>query len=156
MLQDASSVYDGLAVYISLSGPNPIMVQIGKALEQREKKEEPSKKENEEEEEEDKEVTEEKELDLLWKVMEMALATTYLIEESKADMSKSNSHEQKCQHDYRLNDQFGIICKICEEEAENDKQDVAEVDTRLEFVTRPASSNMFVSDDKENVGIYIP
>lgn len=29
------------------------------------------------------------------------------------EVPKSNSHEQKCQHDYRLNEQFGIICKLC-------------------------------------------
>nr|GEY47921.1 SNF2 domain-containing protein CLASSY 1-like [Tanacetum cinerariifolium] len=146
--------------------------QIGKALEQREKNEEPSKKENEEEE--DEEMTEEKELDI------KAVAYRYILILQlplQADAPKS-SHEQKCQHDYRLNEQFGIICKLCghvrseikdvspsflpgvvwtpsketraEEEAENDKQDVVDVDTRLEFVTRPASSNMFVSDDKEN------
>lgn len=157
--------------------------QTGKALEQREKNEEPSKKENEEEE--DEEMTEEKELDMLWKEMEMALATTYLMEESEGlhdEVPKSNSHEQKCQHDYRLNEQFGIICKLCghvrseikdvspsflpgvvwtpgketrtEEEAENDKQDVVDVDTRLEFVTRPASTNMFISDDKENENVW--
>ncbi|GKG39721.1 hypothetical protein Tco_0463866, partial [Tanacetum coccineum] len=119
-------------------------------------------------------MTEEKELNLLWKEMEMALATTYLMEESEADVSKSNSHEQKCKHDYRLNEQLWIICKLCghvrskikdvspsflpgivwtpsketraEEELENDKQDVVDVDTRLEFVTRLDSSNMFVSD----------
>ncbi|PWA77028.1 SNF2 domain-containing protein CLASSY 1 [Artemisia annua] len=98
------------------------------------------------------------------------------------EVPKSNSHEQKCQHDYRLNEQFGIICKLCghvrseikdvspsflpgvvwtpgketraEEEAENDKQDVVDVDTRLEFVTRPASTNMFISDDKENENVW--
>ncbi|XP_024989816.1 SNF2 domain-containing protein CLASSY 1 [Cynara cardunculus var. scolymus] len=153
--------------------------QIGKSLEERENNEVPVK----EEEDEDEEMTEEKELEMLWKEMELALATTYLMEESEGShdlMQKSNTQEQKCRHDYRLNEQFGIICRLCghvrseikdvspaflpgvvwtpskETRAEDDaEQNKENVDTRLEIVCRPASSNMVV-DGKENVWALIP
>ncbi|KAI3731171.1 hypothetical protein L1987_62355 [Smallanthus sonchifolius] len=156
--------------------------QLGKSLDQREKKEVPVK----EEEVDDEEMTEEKELEMLWKEMELALATTYLMEETEGandELAKPTSHERKCLHDYRLNEQFGIICRLCghvrseikdvspsflpgvvwtpcketrtEEESEDNNQDV---DTRLDIACRPASSDMYVTDTKvnENVWALIP
>nr|XP_043630186.1 SNF2 domain-containing protein CLASSY 1 [Erigeron canadensis]XP_043630191.1 SNF2 domain-containing protein CLASSY 1 [Erigeron canadensis] len=155
--------------------------QTGKSLDQKVKNEVPKKVEEEEEE-----MTEEKELEMLWKEMELALATSYLMEETEGlydQVPKSNSQERKCQHDYRLNEQFGIICRLCghvrseikdvspsflpgvvwtpsketraADDSENNEQDV---DARLEIVTRPASSNMDISDKKvnENVWALIP
>ncbi|KAI3778050.1 hypothetical protein L2E82_07029 [Cichorium intybus] len=154
--------------------------QIGKSLEQRENKEIPKK----EEEEEEEEMTEEKELEMLWKEMELALATTYLMEETEGShqVQKFNSQKPKCLHDYRLNEQFGIICRLCghvrseikdvspsflpgviwtpskETRAEDDdlEQNTQDADTRLEIACRPASSNMVISDQKENVWALIP
>lgn len=156
--------------------------QLGKSLDQREKNNDAPLKEEEEEEEE---MTEEKELEMLWKEMELALATTYLMEETEGvhEVPKSTSQEQKCRHDYRLNEQFGIICRLCghvrseikdvspaflpgvvwtpsketrtEDDSENNNEDV---DTRLDITCRPASSDMVISDDKEreNVWALIP
>ncbi|KAL8218051.1 hypothetical protein R6Q57_021424 [Mikania cordata] len=88
--------------------------QLGKSLDQREKKEMNVKEEEEDDEEE--EMTEEKELEMLWKEMELALVTTYLMEETYGltdELAKPTNHERKCLHDYRLNEQFGIICRLC-------------------------------------------
>ncbi|KAI3517493.1 hypothetical protein L1887_16708 [Cichorium endivia] len=152
--------------------------QIGKSLEERENDEVPLK----EEEEEEEEMTEEKELEMLWKEMELALATTYLMEDTEEELQKSKSQEPKCRHDYRLNEQFGIICRLCghvrseikdispsflpgvvwtpskETRAEEDdsEQTTQDADTRLEIACRPASSNMAVSDANENVWALIP
>ncbi|KAD2805273.1 hypothetical protein E3N88_38650 [Mikania micrantha] len=142
--------------------------QLGKSLDQREKKEAPVK----EEEDDDEEMTEEKELEMLWKEMELALATTYLMEETEGindELAKPTSHERKCLHDYRLNEQFGIICRLCghvrseikdvspsflpgvvytpskETRAEDDTEDNNEdVDTRLDIACRPASSDIYL------------
>ncbi|KAJ0764505.1 putative DNA helicase chromatin remodeling SNF2 family [Helianthus annuus] len=152
--------------------------QLGKSLDQREKNEAPVK----EEEDDDEEMTEEQELEMLWKEMELALATTYLMEETEGvddEMAKPTSHEQKCLHDYRLNEQFGIICRLCghvrseikdvspsflpgvvwtpskETRAEdNPEDDVQDVDTRLDIACRPASSDMHISDKKEDENVW--
>ncbi|KAI7745777.1 hypothetical protein M8C21_010607 [Ambrosia artemisiifolia] len=155
--------------------------QLGKSLDQREKNEVPVK----EDEDDSEEMTEEQELEMLWKEMELALATTYLMEETEAcvgvddEMAKPTSHEPKCLHDYRLNEQFGIICRLCghvrseikdvspsflpgvvwtpsketraEDDPEDDNQDV---DTRLDIACRPASSDMYISDKKENENVW--
>ncbi|XP_071734118.1 SNF2 domain-containing protein CLASSY 1-like [Rutidosis leptorrhynchoides] len=146
-------------------------------LDQVEKKDVPKK-----EVEEDEEMTEEKELEMLWREMELALATTYLMEETEGvhdEMQTPKSQEKRCQHDYRLNEQFGIICLLCghvrseikdvspaflpgvvytpskESRVEDETDDTVEnVDTRLEIVTRPASTKMAVSDDKENANVW--
>ncbi|XP_023771002.1 SNF2 domain-containing protein CLASSY 1 [Lactuca sativa] len=157
--------------------------QLGKSLELRENNQVPLKEEEEEEEEEE-EMTEEKELEMLWKEMELALATTYLMEETEGlnEMQKSKSQEPKCRHDYRLNEQFGIICRLCghvrseikdvspsflpgvvwtpsketRTEEDDSEQNTQDADTRLEIACRPASSNMSVSDQNENVWALIP
>ncbi|KAL4574974.1 hypothetical protein LXL04_021814 [Taraxacum kok-saghyz] len=151
--------------------------QIGQKLEERENHQVPKKEEDDEEEEE---MTEEKELEMLWKEMELALATTYLMEETEGlnEAQTPKNQGPKCLHDYRLNEQFGIICRLCghvrseikdispsflpgvvwtpsketrteEEEEEESEHKTQDADTRLEIACRPASSNMAISDDKE-------
>ncbi|XP_076927124.1 SNF2 domain-containing protein CLASSY 1-like [Bidens hawaiensis] len=154
--------------------------QLGKSLGQREKNEAPVK----EAENEVEEMTEEQELEMLWKEMELALATTYLMEETEGvndEMAKPASHERKCLHDYRLNEQFGIICRLCghvrseikdvspsflpgivwtpskETRGEDDFEDNnnnQDVDTRLDIACRPASSDMLISDKNENENVW--
>ncbi|KAK9063338.1 hypothetical protein SSX86_017208 [Deinandra increscens subsp. villosa] len=154
--------------------------QLGKSLDQREKKEVPVKEVEDDDEEE--EMTEEKELEMLWKEMELALATTYLMEETEGvddELAKPASHERKCLHDYRLNEQFGIICRLCghvrseikdispsflpgivwtpskEIQVEDGLEDYnQDVDTRLDIACRPASSDMAISDKKENENVW--
>ncbi|KAI3458492.1 hypothetical protein Pfo_015155 [Paulownia fortunei] len=46
------------------------------------------------------------EIDMLWKEMELALASWYL-------MITSENEENKCEHDYRLNEQVGTVCRLC-------------------------------------------
>ncbi|KAK6145563.1 hypothetical protein DH2020_022383 [Rehmannia glutinosa] len=60
------------------------------------------------------------EIDLLWKEMELALASWYLLDDDEdhveptADMQKSSKKsENVCKHDYILNEQVGTVCRLC-------------------------------------------
>lgn len=60
------------------------------------------------------------EVDLLWKEMELALASLYFLDDnqnppvfSTERNMPSNNDGNLCQHDYRLNEQIGIVCRLC-------------------------------------------
>ncbi|KAK6122007.1 hypothetical protein DH2020_044252 [Rehmannia glutinosa] len=85
-------------------------LQSTKNSDKRDKDEKPST-ENEEEM---------SEIDLLWKEMELALASWYLLDDDEdhveptADMQKSSKKsENVCKHDYILNEQVGTVCRLC-------------------------------------------
>ncbi|VFQ99501.1 unnamed protein product [Cuscuta campestris] len=61
------------------------------------------------------------ELDMLWKEMELALASCYLLDDHEGtnlqtvtEQHMANKNGSKvCQHDFRLNEEIGIICRLC-------------------------------------------
>ncbi|KAL2251287.1 UNVERIFIED_CONTAM: SNF2 domain-containing protein CLASSY 1, partial [Sesamum indicum] len=61
------------------------------------------------------------EIDMLWKEMELALASWYLFDDNEdshvqptAEVPKPREIvENKCEHDFRLNEQVGTICRLC-------------------------------------------
>lgn len=60
------------------------------------------------------------EIDMLWKEMELALASCYFLddgEDSHAFPTEGKLSTEKggkgCHHDYRLNEEIGIICRLC-------------------------------------------
>ncbi|KAK3019518.1 hypothetical protein RJ639_003190 [Escallonia herrerae] len=61
------------------------------------------------------------EIDMLWKEMELAMASSYFLEDSEGshakvptEIQKASKHGgQACQHDYRLDEQIGILCRLC-------------------------------------------
>ncbi|KAI3470924.1 hypothetical protein Pfo_027587 [Paulownia fortunei] len=60
------------------------------------------------------------EIDMLWKEMEIALASWYLLDDNEdhvqpaAEFQKSSKNgENICEHDYRLNEQVGTVCRMC-------------------------------------------
>ncbi|KAL0299335.1 UNVERIFIED_CONTAM: SNF2 domain-containing protein CLASSY 2 [Sesamum radiatum] len=61
------------------------------------------------------------EIDMLWKEMELALASWYLFDDNEdshvqpaAEVPKPRENvENKCEHDFRLNEQVGTVCRLC-------------------------------------------
>lgn len=61
------------------------------------------------------------EIDMLWKEMEVALASWYLLDDNEESHlnpideveNSSGIGEKKCEHDYRLNEQIGMVCRLC-------------------------------------------
>ncbi|KAL7146753.1 hypothetical protein ABFS83_06G063100 [Erythranthe nasuta] len=63
------------------------------------------------------------EIDMLWKEMELALVSLYLqddnedsarVQQPNVEAQKSNKNEEnKCAHDYILNEQVGTVCRLC-------------------------------------------
>ncbi|CAH9057903.1 unnamed protein product [Cuscuta epithymum] len=61
------------------------------------------------------------ELDMLWKEMELALASCYLLDDNEGTNLKTATEQHMstkngskvCHHDFRLNEQIGIICRLC-------------------------------------------
>lgn len=86
------------------------------------------------------------EIDMLWKEMELALASWYLLDasedshvQSATEVQKSSKNVEKtCQHDYRLNEQIGTVCRLC-----------GFVDTEIKDVLPPFSATINLSSNKE-------
>ncbi|GFP96833.1 snf2 domain-containing protein classy 2 [Phtheirospermum japonicum] len=64
------------------------------------------------------------EIDMLWKEMEIALASWYLLDDNEEshhfqftaqepESSKSEEETNKCEHDYLLDEQVGTVCRLC-------------------------------------------
>ncbi|KAG9142153.1 hypothetical protein Leryth_007601 [Lithospermum erythrorhizon] len=56
------------------------------------------------------------ELDRLWKEMELALASCYLLDDHEQSQDESFGSEKGgkyCHHDYRLNEEVGVVCNLC-------------------------------------------
>nr|GME12672.1 SNF2 domain-containing protein CLASSY 1-like [Ipomoea batatas] len=61
------------------------------------------------------------ELDMLWKEMELALASCYLLDDTEDTNLKSATElhmatkkgTRVCHHDFRLNEEIGIVCRLC-------------------------------------------
>ncbi|KZV55832.1 hypothetical protein F511_06681 [Dorcoceras hygrometricum] len=60
------------------------------------------------------------EIDILWKEMEMALASWFLLDDNEdanaqphSEDKKSTQSEHICEHDFQLNEQIGTVCRLC-------------------------------------------
>ncbi|KAG8380895.1 hypothetical protein BUALT_Bualt06G0064300 [Buddleja alternifolia] len=62
------------------------------------------------------------EIDMLWKEMELALASWYLLDYNEdshfqptpeVQNSGKNGERKVCEHDFRLNEQVGTVCRLC-------------------------------------------
>ncbi|CAL5363929.1 unnamed protein product [Camellia sinensis] len=129
------------------------------------------------------------EIEMLWKEMELCMASAYLLEDDEgsnveipADLAQNSSkHSGVCRHEYKINEEIGILCHLCgfvlteikdvtptflqskismpntgqrnEEDSEN-KRD--EDNVGLDLVCIPADSNVPLSEGEDNVWALIP
>ncbi|EEF41502.1 ATP-dependent helicase, putative [Ricinus communis] len=94
---------------------------------------------------------EESETEMLWREMELSLASAYLLDEHEVritteTMQKSN---ENCQHEFKLDEEIGILCHLC-----------GFVSTEVKFVSAPfveyvgwtAESRPCIDEDSRNPG----
>ncbi|KAI4306501.1 hypothetical protein L6164_029773 [Bauhinia variegata] len=133
-----------------------------------------------------KEVEEEmSEMDMLWREMEVSLASTYLEDTEEASNSGFFAEAAKepsklCRHDYRVDDEIGIHCRICGFVSteikyilpplmqysgwhQEEKKDVVEEsepkddeDNAFHLLSTHASPDEPVSEESDNVWALIP
>ncbi|XP_055832895.1 SNF2 domain-containing protein CLASSY 1-like [Solanum dulcamara] len=129
------------------------------------------------------------EIDMLWKEMELALASCYLLDDSEDSHVQYASNVrigaeirgEVCRHDYRLNEEIGIICRLCgfvsteikdvpppfmpssnysssKEQRTDEATDHKQDDDGLDTLSIPASSSAPSSsgEGEENVWALIP
>ncbi|XP_059457870.1 SNF2 domain-containing protein CLASSY 1-like [Corylus avellana] len=125
------------------------------------------------------------ETDMLWKEMELAMASSYLFEDnegSNAGMSIGimKKLSESCQHEYKLDEEIGILCSRCgyvsseirdvsapfmqftswntEEKQCNEENSMhkPDEDDGLEVLCRQASADVPLSEENENVWALIP
>ncbi|KAJ7959593.1 SNF2 domain-containing protein CLASSY [Quillaja saponaria] len=125
------------------------------------------------EEEDDEESSE---LEMLWREMELSLASSYLMEDTEGSNDATFAETVKkssglCQHEYGMDEEFGIFCfkcsivsteikdiappfeKKCNEE---DSEKKADKDEGLDLFTSHASSDTHLSEENDNVWALIP
>ncbi|KAL6980760.1 SNF2 domain-containing protein [Sarracenia purpurea var. burkii] len=132
---------------------------------------------------------EDSEIEMLFKEMELCLASTYLLEDDEAsnievpaDVAQNpiKHHGQVCRHEYKINEEIGIICRLCgfvsteikdispsflqctnwipnktprnEEDSERNPGE----DVGLDLVCMAAASNIPLSEGGDNVWTLIP
>ncbi|XP_059666793.1 SNF2 domain-containing protein CLASSY 2-like [Cornus florida] len=128
------------------------------------------------------------ELEMLWKEMELSLASTYLLEDNEVsnvevpaeDVEESSKHNgQVCRHEYKLNEEIGIVCQLCgsvnteirdvcppflqypswtksREPQSKEDSEHNEEDANHDFISIPAASDMPLSEGNDNVWVLIP
>ncbi|CAI9091786.1 OLC1v1026899C1 [Oldenlandia corymbosa var. corymbosa] len=132
------------------------------------------------------------EIDMLWNEMELALASFYFLDDNEdsqafmANVNLSDEHVRNgCQHDYRLNEEIGVICRLCgfvlteikdvsppvwsstnsansyvnkEQKNEEDSEKKPKAPADLDNFHVPATSNLpsAASEGEENVWALIP
>ncbi|KAM7491882.1 hypothetical protein LguiA_034803 [Lonicera macranthoides] len=122
------------------------------------------------------------ETEMLWKEMEFAMASTYILEdEDPAEVENPNKISGPvCRHDYRLNEEIGIVCLICgfvcteikdvmpsflpstnlitnrEPCTEDDPEEKVDEDGGLDLFCIPTASNTPLTENKDNVWALIP
>ncbi|XP_057483318.1 SNF2 domain-containing protein CLASSY 1-like [Actinidia eriantha] len=137
-----------------------------------------------------KNVEEDSEIEMLFKEMELCMASAYILEDSEgpdvevpAEISQNPSKlwEQFCRHEFKLNEEIGILCQLCgyvsteikdvsptflqstssvpnkgprSEQDSGHKSD--EDGGGLDLVCVPASSNTPLSEGEDNVWALIP
>ncbi|CAL1374802.1 unnamed protein product [Linum trigynum] len=73
------------------------------------------------------------ETEMLWREMELCLASAYLLDEDQDQVPKKNVEKEgdsNCLHAYKLDEEIGIICTIC-----------GFVKTEMKYVTPPFAEN---------------
>ncbi|KAK7300481.1 hypothetical protein RJT34_11325 [Clitoria ternatea] len=127
----------------------------------------------------------ESEMDMLWRELEVSLASSYLTEdtvEPNAAFSTETPEEprQVCQHDFRLDEEIGLYCRKCgfvsieirditppfiqnsvwhQEERQNagdDSGPKADEDEDLDLFPTQASPEELISEDNDDVWALIP
>lgn len=135
------------------------------------------------------------EVEMLFKEMELCLASTYLLDDqdcnidsqkkwafdlrSEVETKSETSYRKVCQHEFKLNEEIGILCQLCgfvsteiknvspsflnslnsmaskalqdQEEEHNPNED-----SGLDFLSIPAASNIPLSEGEDNVWALIP
>ncbi|XP_050209974.1 SNF2 domain-containing protein CLASSY 2-like [Mercurialis annua] len=77
---------------------------------------------------------EESETEMLWKEMELCLASTYLLDEhDEVRISTENmqNSDENCEHEFKLDEEIGILCHLC-----------GFVSTEVKFVSAPFAENV--------------
>ncbi|KAA8534022.1 hypothetical protein F0562_031539 [Nyssa sinensis] len=133
------------------------------------------------------------EIEMLWKEMELSIASSYLLEDNENDfqgsnievpaeiLQKSSRHGgQVCLHEYKLDEEIGILCQLCgfvsteikdvspsffqctnwitnmERRNLEDSKQKLDGDSSLDLLCLPASTDMPLSEGKDNVWALIP
>ncbi|PIM97824.1 DNA repair protein, SNF2 family [Handroanthus impetiginosus] len=86
------------------------------------------------------------EIDMLWKEMEIALASWYLLDDNEESHFQSTGNVQnpsknggnKCEHDFRLNEQVGTVCQLC-----------GFVETEIKDILPPFTASAYANPNKE-------
>eukprot|EP00258_Populus_trichocarpa_P046847 XP_024462866.1 SNF2 domain-containing protein CLASSY 2 isoform X2 [Populus trichocarpa] len=52
------------------------------------------------------------ETEMLWREMELCLASAYILEDNEALLS-TRTTQKNCQHEFKLDEEIGILCQIC-------------------------------------------
>ncbi|KAJ6317842.1 hypothetical protein OIU76_013397 [Salix suchowensis] len=55
------------------------------------------------------------ETEMLWREMELCLASAYILEDNEALVSTQTTQnsDENCQHEFKLDEEIGILCQIC-------------------------------------------
>ncbi|CAK9160622.1 unnamed protein product [Ilex paraguariensis] len=128
------------------------------------------------------------EIEMLWKEMELVMASTYFHEESEGSHVEGPAEAQisskeswrVCRHEYKLNEEIGVLCKFCgfvsteikdvqpsflprmrwdrykERRTEDDSEHKPNDDGGLDGYSNPVSSNTPFLEGEDNVWALIP
>ncbi|XAR65978.1 Thymine dioxygenase [Bertholletia excelsa] len=130
------------------------------------------------------------ELEMLWKEMELCMASTYILDDMEGcnvevppEITQNGNKYggQFCKHEYKLNEEIGIICQLCGYVSteikdvsptflqstagwsqnkglrnEDDSERKPDEDMGLDFLSIPAASNIPLSEKEDNVWALIP
>ncbi|KAL6503774.1 SNF2 domain-containing protein [Orobanche gracilis] len=126
------------------------------------------------------------ETDMLWKEMEIALASWYLLDDNESDIHPDTQKwrqngENVCKHDYLLDEQVGSVCQSCgfveieikdifpqfisstqcskkEQKTQDDSDPGTSEDAKFDQyrIPAPPSNGSFESGEEENVWALIP
>ncbi|KAM3697745.1 hypothetical protein ACB098_06G137200 [Castanea mollissima] len=125
------------------------------------------------------------ETEMLWKEMELAMASSYLFEDNEGSEAAGstgimNNSSEICQHEYKLDEEIGILCRRCgfvsteirdisapfmqytsfntddKRCNEEDSAHKLEDDEGLDILHTKASSDVPLSEENENVWALVP
>uniref|UniRef100_A0A2N9GS55 Helicase ATP-binding domain-containing protein n=1 Tax=Fagus sylvatica TaxID=28930 RepID=A0A2N9GS55_FAGSY len=125
------------------------------------------------------------ETEMLWKEMELAMASSYLFEDNEGSEARvstgfTKSSSEICQHEYKLDEEIGILCRRCgyvsteirdvaapfmqytswnTDDKRCNQEDSAhklDEDEGLDILHTQASSDVPLSEDSENVWALVP
>ncbi|KAM6583076.1 hypothetical protein CsatB_010078 [Cannabis sativa] len=125
------------------------------------------------------------ETELLWKEMELALASTYVLDDDEDPNVRWTNARAKfsnleCEHDYKVDEEVGILCSLCgyvfteirdilppfmqntgwsaadKKFSEDDLEHGAAEESEMEFLCPQGCPDKPLSEEKENVWALIP